>query len=194
MRELIYYVACSVDGFIAHKDGSHDGFSQDEDYIADLVHCFPETIPGHFREQMGIHAANQWFDTVLMGRRTYEVGLKIGVTNPYPHLKQYLFSRSLEKSPDPNVKLISDRAIAFVQKLKQEPGQGIWLCGGGNLATALFTAQLIDQLILKVNPFLMGSGIALFSGAIAQTVLELTERKIYENGAIRLHYRVKLER
>ncbi|WNN89276.1 hypothetical protein [Gloeocapsopsis dulcis] len=83
MRELTYYVACSVDGFIAQKDGSHNGFSQDSEYVADLVATFPETVPSHLRDVMGIDAENKWFDVVLMGRKTYEVGLNVGVTNPF---------------------------------------------------------------------------------------------------------------
>ena len=190
MRELTYYVACSVDGFIAHHDGSHDGFSQDSEYISDLVKTFPETFPAHLRDVMGIKADNKWFDIVLMGRNTYEVGLNVGLTNPYPHLKQYLFSRSLKASPDRNVELVAEAAITLVKSLKDSTGKGIWLCGGASLATELFAENLIDRLILKVNPFLMGSGIPLFSGAIEQTNLECTDNKLYDNGVLRSHYRI----
>lgn len=191
MRKLVYYVACSVDGFIAHTDGSHDGFSQDQDYFADLFAAFPETVPTHLREVMGVDSENQRFDTVLMGRKTYEVGLKEGVTSPYAHLRQYLFSRSLSESPDANVELVSDQAIEVVQQLKAEDGKDIWLCGGANLASTLFANQVIDQLILKVNPFLMGAGIPLFADVIPQTTLDLTNSKIYRNGVLLLHYSVK---
>ncbi|NER83832.1 MAG: dihydrofolate reductase [Leptolyngbya sp. SIO1D8] len=191
MRELTYYVACSVDGFIAHTNGSHDGFSQDSDYFSDIFASFPETVPSHLRDVMGIHAENQWFDVVLMGRKTYEIGLNEGVTSPYSHMKQYLFSRSMKESPDEKVELISENAIELVTSLKRESGKGIWLCGGADLATTLFANRLIDQLILKVNPFLMGAGIPLFSGVIQQTALELTNRKIYDNGVLLLYYSVK---
>lgn len=190
MRKLIYYVACSVDGFIAHTDGSHDGFSQDGQYFAELFAAFPETVPSHLRDVMGVQSENKWFDAVLMGRKTYEVGLKDGVTSPYSHMKQYLFSRSMKESPDTTVELVADHAVEFVTALKQETGKGIWLCGGATLATALFEERLIDQLILKINPFLMGTGIPLFSGAIQQTALALTDRKIYDNGVVLLHYQV----
>jgi dihydrofolate reductase len=191
MRNLTYFVACSVDGFIAHTDGSHDGFSYEAQYLSELFSAFPETVPSHLREVMGITAENQYFDVVLMGRKTYEVGLKDGITSPYSHLKQYLFSHSLQKSPDETVELVTGYAVELITKLKREMGKGIWLCGGAELATTLFSHHLIDQLILKVNPFLMGSGIPLFSGVIQQTALELSHSKTYDNGVLMLHYNVK---
>ncbi|WP_204105845.1 MULTISPECIES: dihydrofolate reductase family protein [Spirulina sp. CCY15215] len=190
MQTLTYYVACSIDGFIAHTDGSHNGFSQDSEYLADICASFPETIPSHWRTSMGVRGDNKCFDVVLMGRKTYEVGLKEGITSPYSHMKQYLFSRSIRESPDNNVELVSANAVELVKSLKSESGKGIWLCGGANLATTLFANHLVDRLILKINPFLMGSGIPLFSGEIHQTALKLTDHKIYENGVLLLYYRV----
>jgi dihydrofolate reductase len=191
MRELTYYVACSLDGFIAHTDGSYDGFSQDGEYFADLFSIFPETVPSHLREVMGIQSEHKWFDTVLMGRKTYEIGLKDGVTSPYSHMQQYLFSRTIQNSPDHSIQLVSEKAIELVEYLKNQTGKGIWLCGGANLAATLFKNSLIDQLILKINPFLMGSGIPLFSGVIQQAALDLTCSKIYKNGVVMLYYNVK---
>jgi dihydrofolate reductase len=191
MQELTYCIACSLDHFIAHHDDSHDGFCFDRDYLADLAARFPDTFPAHLRSMFGIDAANQWFDTVLMGRKTYDVGFKAGVTNPYPHLQQYLFSTSLKVSPDENVALVSEDAAQFVQQLKQEAGKGIWLCGGATLASTLFSVGLIDRLIIKVNPFLMGKGIPLFAGVISQTALTLTDHEIYDNGVVILHYRIE---
>ena len=156
MQELTYYVACSVDGFIAHTDGSHDGFSQDRAYLSDVFTRFPETVPSHLRDAMGVCADNKYFDTVLMGRKTYEIGFKEGVLSPYSHLKQYLFSRHIQESPHADVVLVSEKTAEVVKQLKQEDGKGIWLCGGGVLDTSLLSENLIDKLILKVNPFLMG--------------------------------------
>lgn len=189
MRKLVYYVACSVDRFIARADGSFDFFLTEGQHHADLIASFPETVPGHLRAVIGVMAENRQFDTVLMGRATYEVGLKEGVTSPYPHLKQYLFSRTLKQSPDPDVQLVAGNTVAAVRQLKQSSGKDIWLCGGGELATALFPE--IDELILKVNPILLGAGIPLFSGLINETVLELSDSKIYGNGFTLLTYQVK---
>lgn len=189
MRKLTYYVACTVDKFISHKDGSVEGFLMEGEHFKDLFEKFPETIPAHFRDKLGIDSENKLFDVVLMGRRTYEVGLKEGITNPYPQMKQYLFSRTLKESPDKNVELVSKNAITLVRELKTQTGKDIWLCGGSDLATALFPE--IDEMILKVNPILLGAGIPLFSGIIQQTNLELIDSKIYNNGFILLNYRMK---
>jgi dihydrofolate reductase len=188
-RRLVYYVACSVDGFIARKDGSFDWFLQEGDHLRDLIADFPETMPGHLRGPLGVSAPNRCFDTVLMGRHTYEVGRAIGVTSPYPHLRQYLFSRTLATSPDPSVQLVSSEPEALVRELKKERGKDIWLCGGADLAAAL--ADEIDDLILKSNPVLLGEGIPLFARGGPPRSLRLLHYKHYDNGFVRLHYRVQ---
>ena len=68
MQELIYYVASTLDGFIAHEDGSYDGFLWDEAYGAALSAAFPETIPAHCRDWEHTASDNNWFDTLLMGK------------------------------------------------------------------------------------------------------------------------------
>ncbi|HYF63974.1 MAG TPA: dihydrofolate reductase family protein, partial [Herpetosiphonaceae bacterium] len=150
MRQLVYYVATTVDGFIASQDGSFDCFLSEGDHFAALARFYPETFPSHMREALGATGDNQRFDTVLMGRSTYAVGADHGLTNPYSTLRQYVISRSMAASPDPAVTLVKDDPVALVRSLKREPGRDIWLCGGGQLAASL--SGEIDQLILKVNP------------------------------------------
>lgn len=189
MRELIYYVAVTLDGFIAEADGSFDKFPWDDAYGADIAAAFPETVPTHVRQSQAIEP--KWFDSVLMGRNTYEVGSKVGLTNPYAPLRQYVFSRSMEASPDANVTLISGDAVEAVRELKQESGKAIWLCGGGELAATLFRADLIDKLIVKLNPVIFGSGIPLFTSVTKHAALDLIDHKIYPSGHVVLHYQVK---
>jgi len=173
MRALKYYVACTVDGFIAHADGSFDGFLPDGEHVADFVESYKS------------------FDTVLMGRKTYDVGLREGKTNPYPMLKSYVFSRGMKASPDPNVTLISQNAVEVVRGLRSEAGKDIWLCGGADLAATLCKASLIDELVLKVNPVLFGAGIPLFASVIQQSALQLIDSKVYGNGVVLLRYRLR---
>jgi dihydrofolate reductase len=177
MRKLKYYVACTVDGFICREDGSIDCFMRDDlkegEHVKDYLESF------------------QTFDVVLMGRKTYEVGLKVGVTNPYPTMKSYVFSRTMKASPDQRITLVSENAVGAVRQLKAEPGKDIYLCGGGDLATTLLAENLIDEIILKLNPLLIGSGIPLFAENFKVTDLELTGSKMYQSGVVLLHYRVK---
>ena len=157
----------------ARKDGSFNYFILEGEIVNDYIESL------------------KLFDIVLMGRKTYEVGLKEGKTNPYRMMKSYVFSRSMKESPDEQVELVSENAIALVKSLKNESGKDIYLCGGANLATMLFTENLIDEIILKVNPFVMGSGIPLFGEVIKPTALELTDSKVYQSGVLLLNYQVK---
>ena len=175
MRKLKYHVACTVDGFIAHEDHTIDGFVQEGEHVTDYFQSLRND-----------------YDTVLMGRGTYEFGIQFGVTNPYPWMKQYVLSRNMVQSPDPNVELVSKDIIAFVSELKKGAGKDIFLCGGADLAGGLFADGLIDELIVKLNPVLFGSGIPLMSGAAKQKALELTGSKVYGNGVVLLNYRVKV--
>ncbi|MEL6824412.1 MAG: dihydrofolate reductase, partial [Calditrichota bacterium] len=116
MQKLIYYVAASLDGFIAREDGSFSDFVMDDEIVA------------HFMESL------EQFSSVLMGRKTYEIGLAEGKTNPYPMLESYVVSRSLDQETYPEVNLISSNIEDAVEKIKTTAKNPIWLCGGGKLA------------------------------------------------------------
>lgn len=187
-RKLVYYVACTVDGFIAHPDGSFGGFLFEGEHFKDLLDEFPETFPAHLRPMLGVAEESRRFDTVLMGRNTYEVGLREGVTSPYAPLRQFVISRTMEASPHPDVTLLRESPAELVRTLKAENGKDIWLCGGSKLATALHTE--IDELILKISPVLFGAGIPLFDGPLGPLRLTLAERKEYPNGFVLARYRM----
>lgn len=174
MRVLKYHVALTVDGFIAHEDGSADGFVYEGEHVTEYLESLRND-----------------YDVVLMGRRTYEFGFQYGVSDPYPWMKQYVFSRTMERSPDPNVELVSENVVDLVRGLKEETGKAIYLCGGADLAATLFSEGLVDEIILKLNPVVFGSGLPLFSRAVEQTDLELADSKTYGNGVVLLRYRVR---
>ncbi|MGG5175099.1 dihydrofolate reductase family protein [Pseudarthrobacter sp. J1763] len=166
MRKLVYYVATTLDGFIAGPDGGDPSgasfFPITPDVIDFIVTHYPETLPGPARTALGIDGPGQSFDTVLEGRGSYEIGLAAGLTDAYPHLRHLVFSSTLE-SEDPDVEIVSKDAIERVRALKAEAGKDLWLVGGGTLAHSLLPE--IDRLILKQNPSVIGSGIPLFAGA-----------------------------
>ncbi|WLQ45421.1 dihydrofolate reductase family protein [Streptomyces laculatispora] len=193
MRKLVYFIASTLDGFIAGPDGADptgpDGFWPiPEDYIGHLIAEYPETLPGPARAALSISSAGTHFDTVLEGRRSYEIGLNAGVTDAYPHLRHIVFSRTLGESPDPAVEVVADDPVARVRELKQEEGKDIWLVGGGELASALYSE--IDTMIVKLSPVTIGAGIPLFSDKATFNPLSwaLTDHKVLDSGAMFLTY------
>jgi dihydrofolate reductase len=160
MRKLTYYVASTIDGFIATEEGSVDFFPVGGDHGPAITAQYPETLPTKVREAIGIDKGNRYFDTVLMGRKTHDFGVRTGTSSPYAHLRQYVVSTTLPESPDPAVELIAADPLTKVRELKRDNGLGIWLCGGGELAKVLLPE--IDQIFLKLYPVVLGGGRPLF--------------------------------
>lgn len=166
MRALTYYVAATLDGYIAGPEGEFDFFPFEGGLMEAVLADYPETMPVHARGPLGLtDVPNRRFDTVVMGRGTYEPALKAGITSPYSHLEQYVVSSAL-RVEDPDVQVVSD-PVALVRELKLRDGMGIWLAGGGKLAAAL--RDEIDELVIKRNPIVIGSGISLFEGPFTPT-------------------------
>lgn len=188
MRKLTYFVATTVDGFIASPDSEHTMFTEGEDHGAWVLAQMPETVPTAYRHLVpGLaETENQRFDTVLMGRGTYELGLRDGFTSPYGHLRQHVISTGLASSPDPAVELVTGDAQEFVRALKEQEGLGIWLCGGGKLAAAL--RDEIDELIVKINPVVIGSGIPLFDSAYSPQRYRVVTGQVFDSGVTIMTY------
>ncbi len=176
---LTYHVASTLDGFIAHDDGSWDGFAEGGSHVDEFL------------------AATQTYAAVLMGRKTYESGLAMGLplgAPAYPGRPNYVFSQTMRVPPEsahPELTVIADNVPATVSRLKQERRGEMWLCGGGSLASALFGANLIDTLILKINPVLFGSGRALVDGLPGLRAFKLLSTRVHEDtGVIVARYRL----
>ena len=105
----------------------------------------------------------------------------------------YLFSRTMRQAP-PGVQLVSGDAGAFVRELKQQPGKGICLMGGGELAVSLLEAGVVDEVGLNVHPILLGDGVPLFRDAGRRIPLELLESRVIDGGCVLSQYRVRHER
>jgi dihydrofolate reductase len=138
--------------------------------------------------------ADYWktIDTVLMGRKTYEVAARQGKGGEgYSGVKTYVFSRTLADGPHEGVTVVREDAAGFVRDLKGQDGRDICLLGGGELAKSLFEAGLIDEIGFNVHPVLLGSGIPLFHPMSRQIELELKECRPFKNGCVYLTYRVK---
>lgn len=168
MRKLVYYVGASLDGYIAGPAGEIDFFPVPEEMVAWITDEFPETLPTHVREILGVgNPPNKVFDTVVMGRATYEPALTVPTTSPYAHLRQYVVSTTLTID-DPSVTVESGDPIALVRRLKAEDSdKDIWLCGGGTLAGALLSE--IDEIVLKSYPVVAGAGVPMVTGGFGPT-------------------------
>jgi len=177
MPKLVYHVAITLDNFIAHTDGSVEGFLPEGDHIPAYLE--------HLKS----------YGTVVMGRATYEFGYQFGMKPgdaPYPHMQHYIFSKSLTLSANPNgnVHVISDEPAAFVRDLKRKVNTDIYLCGGAKFAGYLFQKKLVDRIVVKLNPVLFGKGIPLFETEEQTTNLQLVDTHVYKSGVILLTYDV----
>src|SRR6478609_4434888 len=183
MRELTYYVAVSTDGFIAGPSDEFDRFLVEGDHGPAIWAKYRGTAPTELAEAAGLSVHGGPFDTVLMGWRTYAVGLP-ALPSPYRHLRQIVFTRG-HGAPDgaDGVELTDRDPVEVVRELKAEDGEGIWLCGGGTLAAAL--ADEIDRLVLKLNPVLFGDGVRLFGHRpYRPTALRPLAVTPYESGVV----------
>ncbi|MEP6819683.1 MAG: dihydrofolate reductase family protein [bacterium] len=178
MRKVTFGGANSLDNYFARKDDSVDWLMWSNE-AATVMKDFWKTI-----------------DTVVMGRKTYEVALRMGAGggNPYPGVKSYVFSRTIKAKPGSGVEIISEEAAEFVRKLKSQEGKDICVMGGGLLAKSLFEADLIDEIGFNIHPVLLGSGIPLFHEMNHQIDLELIDCKPFKNGTLMVSYRVKHEK
>ena len=179
MRRLVYYVATTLDGFIAGPDGGDPSgaefFPVTPDLVEFIVSHYPETLPGPARDAMGISGEGLHFDTVVEGRASYELGLAAGLTDAYPHLRHLVVSTTLAGRDDLPVEVVDGDPLARVRELKaEESDKDVWLVGGGTLAHALLPE--IDRLVLKVNPSVIGSGIPLFAGEFTHARFEQVDQ------------------
>lgn len=178
MRKVVYSLTNSLDNFIARADGGYDWILMGDEVMNEFTKFF------------------KTFDTVLIGRKTYEITYAQGQDSSqgetgFMGMKTYVFSRTLKESRNAEVEIISENAGEFVRDLKGESGKDIWLMGGGILAASLLNEGLIDEIGLTIQPILLGSGIPLFPDINRQVDLELVECRRYENGLVSVTYRVK---
>ncbi|MFC8094956.1 dihydrofolate reductase family protein [Streptomyces sp. NPDC057301] len=186
MRKLTYFIACSIDGFIGDPSGDATSMYTfvDEEFLEFLKTEHPETVSTPARRALGFDdLPNRRFDTVIQGRSSYDLALKEGLTSPYAHMRQYVASRSLTESPDPQVEIVSDDVVGKVRDLKAQDGEfGIYLCGGAQLAGALLDE--IDELVIKTYPIVYGTGMPMFGSDFAVTEFTLGETRTFGNGAV----------
>jgi dihydrofolate reductase len=172
MRRVRYNVAASLDGYIAAPDGGFDWIPNDTavDFAAIFEHV----------------------DTVLLGRKSYEVALEMGPP-PWPiGSRVYVFSRTLDPAAHPGVTVIAEDAAHVVEALRSETGSGdIWLFGGGELFRELLAAHQVDTIEVTTVPVLLGDGLPLLPPGAPRSFLTLNGVRVYPSGMVTLLYDVK---
>ncbi|HYT05758.1 MAG TPA: dihydrofolate reductase family protein [Gemmatimonadales bacterium] len=169
MRRVCYSVAMSLDGYIAGPKGEYDWIPMDPD--------------------MDFGAMFKDFDTVLMGRKSYEAARRQG--GGMPGMPAYVFSRTLRQQDCPDV-TVSERPEETVTQLKQEKGKDIWLFGGGELFRSLLELGLVDGVEIGIVPVLLGDGVPMLPRPTTISKLELTQHRVYEKtGTVLVKYAVK---
>lgn len=170
-RKLVLYIASSLDGFIARRDGGVDW------------------LPTGGKEDYGYASFLSTVDTVIMGRRTYGQMLTFG---PFPYVGKecFVFSRHREGS-DGNVEFVGRDIGSFMAELRSRPGKDLWLVGGADLARAFFREGEVEEVVLTIVPHLLGDGIALFEAGGPEIGLELKETRAYPQGLVQLRYEVR---
>lgn len=173
MRKVTLYIAVSLDGYIADSDGRVDWLSG-QDPTEENMDTYPDFIKD--------------MDTVIMGWRTYHQIVTELSPNEwvYSALTSYVIThRALPASE--RIYFVQEEPCGLVQRLKEEQGQGIWICGGANIVQPLVKADLIDEYYISVIPTLLGSGIRLWGEAGRERKLRLTQTQSY-NGITELVY------
>ena len=176
MRKIILGLAVSLDGYIARQDGSVDWLKlQDLTEGAQEMQDFFSSI-----------------DAIFWGRKTFEKGIEMmGDEENSDGIMNYVFSRSARESRRRDVKFVSQNVKEFVEDLTHQEGKNISLMGGGDLARTFFQENLIDEIILGIQPVILGRGIPLFLPHDRQTELERIDVKLRQSGTVQIIYRVK---
>ncbi len=171
MMDVIYYAACSLDGFIATADGGVDWLDPyqggEEDY-------------GYAEFYSSVEA-------LLLGSRTYEASLRLGEWQA-PDKPSWVFTHRELPIAHPSVTLTSEDPVEVVATLRERGLKRAWLMGGGELAASFRTAGLTTRYMIFVVPLILGGGVPLFADAGERSPLSLIRAKQYSSGLVQLDY------
>jgi dihydrofolate reductase len=179
MRTVTYGGAVSLDGFLADAAGGIDWIHFSKDVQQDMAEFWKDV------------------DTILMGRKTWDFAASSNMDTSEveaamdPAMRTYVFSRTLDAIDKPGVELVKGDAVKFVRDLKQRPGKGICLMGGGELAQSLIAEGLVDVVGLNIHPILLGSGVPVFRDPGHRVAFTLTECRQLDGDCVVVKYALR---
>jgi dihydrofolate reductase len=174
-RKVVVHIATSADGYIARADG-------------DLEWLTSRPAPKGF---YGMNAFMRSVDTKVLGRKTYDVSLRMGAKFDSKS-RNIVFSRHPPPTDAPSgVEFVTEAIGPFVSRLREQPGKDIWLMGGGEIIASFLDEQVIDEFVVSVVPVFIGEGIPLIARRHRHVPLDLRSVDRFEDGLVQLHYRVQ---
>jgi dihydrofolate reductase len=175
-RRVRYGVAMSLDGFIAGPRGEYDWIIMDPEGASDMKAYWGQ------------------FDTLVMGRRSFELVKAAGRGGRMPGMQVFVFSRTLRQEDHSGVRIVDDPE-GVIAELRSKPGKDIWLWGGGSLFRSFAELGLVDTVEVAVIPVLLGEGVPLLSPPALRVTLQLTSHKVRaKTGTLSLEYAVQYGR
>jgi dihydrofolate reductase len=172
-RRVRYCVAMSLDGYIAGPNGEADWIVMD-----------PEMDFGDLWAQ---------FDTLLMGRRTFEAAVARLGASTMQTMKVVVASRTLRPEDHPEITIVSELTKSEMEKLRQQSHKDIWMMGGGELFRVLLEMKEVDSVEMSTVPVLLGVGVPLLPRVDQRTALKLTKHKVYRSGVVSLDYEIQVK-
>jgi dihydrofolate reductase len=170
MKKIRYGVAMSLDGYIAGPNGEADWIVIEPDF--DFAELWAQ------------------FDTLLMGRRTYEAAVERLGKSSMQGKKTVVISRTMRQEDHPQMTILSELTRDSIKALREQSSKDIWLFGGGNLFQQMLSIKEVDTVEVSVIPVLLGGGTQLLPPPAQQTKLNLTSHKAYSSGRMHLVYEV----
>ena len=174
-RKIIVHIATSADGYIARPDG-------------DIEWLTKRPAPKGF---YGIGKFMNSIDTKLLGRKTYELSLRMGAPVDAKNRKIVFSSHAPPANSPSGVEFVNDAIGPFVSRLREQPGKDIWLMGGGELIASFLDERAIDEFVITVVPVFIGDGIPLIARRHRHVLLDLQSVERFDDGVVQLQYRVQ---
>jgi dihydrofolate reductase len=186
MRNLIFFMHTSLDGFVAGLNGEMDWINLDDamfDFVATMTDQADTALYGRVTYEM---MQNYW---PTAGEKPNATKHDIDHSTWYNKVSKIVLSKTILETGLHNTKVIGHQLSDNINKLKQQEGKNVLIFGSPTASQSLLNEGLIDEFWLFVNPIILGKGMPLFKDLTGTTKLNLIESKTFACGVIALHYR-----